>query len=70
MLLGLALPALIRRVPADFINIPNRHYWMASERRDESVGFLRTHVLWMEAATLVFLIAVAQIIFSANASGV
>jgi uncharacterized membrane protein len=69
VLLGLALPSLIGRIPADFINIPNRQYWLASERRDESVSFIRTQVMWMETATLVFLMAIAQIIFTLNLSG-
>ncbi|MBN2566278.1 MAG: DUF1648 domain-containing protein [Candidatus Eisenbacteria bacterium] len=69
VLLGLGLPALIGRMPVNLINIPNRHYWFAEERRQETLGFLKTHVLWMETATLGFLMAVAQIIFSANANG-
>jgi uncharacterized membrane protein len=63
---GLMLPALISRVPASIVNIPNRHYWFAPERRDETTSFLSKHILWIESATLVFLMAVAQIVFVVN----
>jgi uncharacterized membrane protein len=69
LVLGLGLPALIARTPASMINIPNRQYWLAPERRDETLSFLQTYVLWMESVTLGFLMAIAQIIFSINASG-
>jgi uncharacterized membrane protein len=66
---GLALPALIARTPSSFVNIPNRHYWFAPERREDTVSFLRIHILWIEAATLAFLMAIAQILFTVNAGG-
>jgi uncharacterized membrane protein len=66
---GLLLPKLMASVPASFFNIPNRHYWFAPERREGTVAFLRTHILWIESATLLFLVGIAQITFTVNLSG-
>lgn len=67
--LGLALPAILNAIPASFVNIPNSHYWLAPERREDTVAFLRRHILWIESATLLFLIAIAQMVFTINLGG-
>jgi uncharacterized membrane protein len=57
------------RLPVSFLNMPNRDYWLAQERRGESLGFLWTRTIWIEVTTLAFLIVVAQFIFRANLAG-
>jgi len=54
------------RLPTHLWNLPNRDYWLAPERRRESVAFVARTVVWIENATLVFLIALAEIVFRAN----
>ncbi|MFH1501759.1 MAG: DUF1648 domain-containing protein [Candidatus Eisenbacteria bacterium] len=54
------------RIPTGALNIPNRDYWLEPERRSESLHFVWSRVLWMMAATLAFLIAVAEIVFRSN----
>lgn len=47
--------------PAKFprlINIPQRDYWLAPERRDESLGFLAFHGCWFSCMLLLLLIGV------------
>ncbi len=56
------------RFPTGALNIPNRDYWLEPERRPVSLKFIWSQVLWIEAATLAFLIAIAEIIFRANLS--
>jgi uncharacterized membrane protein len=66
VLTALALAFLGDRIPTSSVNLPNRDYWLAPERRRETLRFAWTRVAWLEAATLAFLIAVAEIIFRAN----
>ena len=69
VLLGAASGLLLRTIPPALVNIPHRDYWLAPERRQETVGFLSNQVLWMETATLAFLIAIAQLVFKENLGG-
>jgi hypothetical protein len=53
-LLGLGLPAftavmglLTRFLPAQFVNIPHRDYWLAPERRPETSAYLLRQCLWL-----------------------
>ena len=66
VLFGLAFATLLDRVPLAFINIPHKDYWFSPERQEESRAFLRNQILWMEAATLGFLVALAQLLFKEN----
>jgi len=63
---GLALAFMLERIPAWMVNIPHRDYWMAPERRRETAEFLGNQILWIEAATLLFLMAVTQLIYVKN----
>lgn len=35
-----ALPALVRRGPRSWVNLPNKEYWLAPERREEAAAKL------------------------------
>jgi uncharacterized membrane protein len=69
VLAGLAVAFLGERMPASFLNMPNRDYWLSPERRDESLAFFWTQAIWIEVATLAFLIVVAEFVFRANLAG-
>jgi uncharacterized membrane protein len=64
MTLGMRL--LIGRVPVGMVNIPHRDYWLAPERRKETLRCVMAQVDWIMVAMLAYLIAIAQVIFDAN----
>lgn len=66
VLLGIGLALTLSRIPASLVNIPHRQHWLAPERRDDTVVFLSTQIVWMEAVTLGFLMAIAQLVFTKN----
>ncbi|MCK4510554.1 DUF1648 domain-containing protein [bacterium] len=66
VLFGWAFATLLDRVPLALINIPHKDYWFSPERQEESRAFLRNQILWIETATLGFLVALAQLIFREN----
>lgn len=60
-LLGAGLPLFIvaicrtaRYLPLHAVNIPHRDYWMAEERRLESMEFVFEHSIWLACLCLLF----------------
>jgi uncharacterized membrane protein len=62
----LAIGFVMGRVPVGMVNIPNRDYWLAPERKKETLRYVMTQVGWIMVATLGYLIAIAQVILVAN----
>jgi len=52
--------------PRARINLPNREYWLAPERRNETVSYLRAHMARFGAVLLVFLCYVHWLVVRAN----
>jgi serine/threonine-protein kinase len=57
---------LVRALPVSLINVPNRDYWFAPERRRESHARLLRHLLWFSCLLVAFLIGVNHLVFHAN----
>ncbi len=71
MVLGLAAMFLligwiVRKMPFDAINLPNKAYWLAEERRDATFAYLEDQMTWMGAATVAFLVGLFQLSIEAN----
>jgi uncharacterized membrane protein len=61
-----ALPYLLTRAPDRLINLPNKDYWLAPERRAETLARLGTLLDWLGSATLGLLAGVFELIIRAN----
>lgn len=61
------LPSLALSSPRARINLPNREYWLAPERRAETVGFLRRHSARFGSMLVMFLCYVHWLVVRANA---
>lgn len=57
---------LIKRMPARLVNMPNKEYWLAPERREESLLALARWTLAFGTLTLLFVALVMHIVFVAN----
>jgi uncharacterized membrane protein len=64
----LALRWVLPRVPADFINMPNKDYWLAPERRRESLSRLSDWMDGFAVLTAAFLLFVLELTLRANVS--
>ncbi|MEZ5428051.1 MAG: DUF1648 domain-containing protein [Pyrinomonadaceae bacterium] len=60
------IPFLIRRSPAKMINLPNKDYWLAPERRDEAFAVIGNYFDWFSVLLAALFIAVNQLVFQAN----
>ena len=71
--IGVGVPLLIGFLPSTLVergshnlNIPNRDHWLAPQRRDATLAFLRVHGLWFGAAVAIFLGYVHWLVVQAN----
>jgi uncharacterized membrane protein len=62
----LALPSLFKYVPLSLINLPNKDYWLAPERKGETFHSIAEKMLVFGNATILFLIITFQLAFEAN----
>jgi uncharacterized membrane protein len=60
---------LFRRLPTGSLNLPNRDYWLAPERRDETLADLAGRMEWFGSASLVLYLYVIQRVIETNLSG-
>jgi uncharacterized membrane protein len=74
LIFGTAIPAfvlgtflLIRRLNGWGLNIPHKDYWLAPERRQDTMDFVQRRGLWMAGLMLGFLACVHYSILVANA---
>ncbi|MBL7076616.1 MAG: DUF1648 domain-containing protein [Kiritimatiellae bacterium] len=50
--LGLAMP----KIPNSAINLPNKEYWLAPERRRQTLDYMLPRLLWLGSLTMVLLL--------------
>lgn len=50
--LTFGIPAIFSRMPLAMINLPNKDYWLAPERRAETQAFLYGYFAWFGCAVL------------------
>ena len=65
-LMGFLIPLVIVAAPTEFINVPRKDYWLAPERREETLRFLRTRLEWFACGVLFVLLYAASQAINAN----
>jgi hypothetical protein len=61
-----AMSCLVRFIPARLINLPDREYWLAPERSDETFAFLQNHGVFFGVLMALFLCFVHWLVVRAN----
>ena len=64
--LFVAIGSLLRSLPMSVINIPNREYWFAPERREQSLQWISMAMSWFAVAIAGLIVAINHITFRAN----
>ncbi|NOY76398.1 MAG: DUF1648 domain-containing protein [Calditrichaeota bacterium] len=57
---------IMNKIPNTFINLPNKAYWLAPERRDKSLRVINSFLLWFGNATLIFIFVLLQDVIDYN----
>lgn len=65
-LLLVILMALMRFLPAWCFNLPRKDYWLAPERRRETMNYLLRHSLWLASLWVIFFAGVHLAVIAAN----
>lgn len=60
------LSMLLRKAPNSWINMPNKHYWLAPERRERTLAQLQPHLDWMGFLSVAFALYAMQRVAAAN----
>ena len=64
--IAFGLPRLLEMLPLSLINLPNKEYWFAPERRANTLAYFRAYLAWFGCALLAFLLVVYELVFRAN----
>ena len=64
--IAFGVPRLIEMVPLYLVNLQNKEYWFAPERRAETLAHFRAQFAWFGCAMLAFLLVVYELVFRAN----
>ncbi len=67
--LFLGIPRLLKSTPASLVNLPNKGYWLAPERREETMDRLASSFEVFACATVLFLLVVFELTSLASRSG-
>lgn len=52
----------------DKINIPNKEYWLSPARQEASMGFLKSHLVWLGTGLAAFMGYMHWVLLQANAA--
>src|SRR5258708_17954757 len=63
---GFGIPHLIKLLPPEFINLSNRRYWLAPERRAETMDFLNGYFAWFGCALFAVILLTINFAIQAN----
>ena len=58
--------AVSRFFPVRTFHVPNRAYWLSSERRCQTTAYMTRHSLWLASWTVLFVTAINLLIVAAN----
>ncbi len=64
----LLMPVIFSRFPVRFISFPKKEYWLAEERKAQSIKSMSTWMQFFGVFTNCFIIAVTHLVFMANMS--
>jgi serine/threonine-protein kinase len=63
---GFGIPRIITLLPPEFINLPNKRYWLAPERRAETMDFLNGYFAWFGCALFAVILFTIDFAIKAN----
>jgi len=62
-------PVLVAKLPPSLVNLPNKDYWLAPERKVDAIARFTVRMEWFGVVLLAFLAFVYELVFEANVAG-
>ena len=66
LIVFLSTGTILRRLPASLINLPNKNFWLAPERREETFAAFDSFFVWLSVSVFALIVWVNQVALSAN----
>ena len=60
------LPRWLARIPARWISLPNRDYWLAPERREGTLRYIQRQMLWFACAMIAYMLVITELVIRVN----
>ncbi len=67
-LMFLSVPLIMNKIPLKYISFPKKEYWLADERRNESLLIMESWLSFFGLLTNIFIIFVVHLVYEANIS--
>ncbi|HEY2460286.1 MAG TPA: DUF1648 domain-containing protein [Candidatus Acidoferrum sp.] len=65
-IIAFGLPVVVAAVPTSMVNLPNRDYWLAADRREQTLNYFKVYAAWFVCGLLAFLLFVMDLVIRAN----
>jgi hypothetical protein len=62
VLVGFGIPPIIAAIPVARVKLPNKTYWFAPQRREQTIDFFKTWFAWFGCALLACMIFVDHLV--------
>jgi uncharacterized membrane protein len=62
----LTAPYLLKNVPVQYISFPKKVYWLAAQRKENSIAIMSNWLFFLGVITNLFLISVFHLVYMAN----
>ena len=66
LLIFRVLPPRLGRLPSRLISLPNRDFWMAPERREDTLAYFTRSMAWFGFASILVGVITIQLVIEAN----
>lgn len=60
------LASLLKKMPDRTVSLPNRDYWLSTDRRDVTLGYLQGAIAWCSIGVVLFVLLGTQLVIRAN----
>ena len=57
---------IIPKIPDSMINLPNKDYWLAEERKTQTFDTFTTYFLWFASASTLHILHISNVIYKPN----
>ncbi|MCA1624630.1 MAG: DUF1648 domain-containing protein [Acidobacteria bacterium] len=64
--ISFGIPRLTEKMGDSFINLPNKNYWLAKDKRNDTFQYFRNRFEWLGVGLLMLLNMISWTIFQAN----